>query len=68
MGILCYGLTRLMRNLEMNASGALILRVRLNKKIKSEDGLLAYLSTKVIELTDSVADARSSVKKVRSQR
>ena len=60
MFILCYGLTRLMRNLEMNASGALILRAKLNKKIKNEDGLLAYLSTKVIESTDSVTDARFS--------
>jgi len=64
MSAICYFLTRLMRYLEMGASGALILRVKLNKKIKNEDGLLAYLSTKIIESTDSVADARSSIKKV----
>jgi hypothetical protein len=61
---ICYFLQRLMKNLESAASGALILRATLNMKIKNEDGLLAYLSTKIIESTDSVADAQSSNKKV----
>lgn len=64
MCIVCYSLTRLMRNLEQKALGALTLRVKLNKKIKSEDGLMAYLSLKIIESTDSITDAKQSMKRV----
>ena len=50
----CYALVRLMQYLVNATEGVFTMRVRVNKKIKSEDGLHAFLGTKVIESIDIV--------------
>jgi hypothetical protein len=48
-----YGLIRLMSYLERSASGAMTLRVKINKKIKSTAGLQNYFSDKSVDDVDS---------------
>jgi len=64
MAVLCYVLVRLMRNLENKASGPIKMYARLNKKLKSEDGLLTFLATKVTAGTTTVTNAQGSMKEV----
>eukprot|EP00960_Hanusia_phi_P028456 747419-Hanusia_phi.AAC.7 len=59
-----YGLIRLMRFLEFSASGALTLRVKLNKKFKSVEGLHTFFSDKIVDFTDTDVESTVTLREV----
>jgi len=64
VGVFCYFLVRYMAYITDKASGALTLRVQINKKIRTLAQLESYLETRQLIMTDCTTDPTSSTKKV----